>query len=215
MHDANKVDDGDTSTTIGTDGEDERAVNYERIFNGDNNNNFVIPTSDVRSTAVDRDTDDDDFEVSMVKSRPRKAVKTNTAAVEDANPFRSEPATPKKSPRTNAVAGSSKDVNKSPTKKQPSSAPTTPRSGEPASSWTPAHWADLNFAILKIVHDHSLELYDASPNLAPWRVKGRLLPKLRQLLKDAQGGDVASKRWDVELKPTRNKGSPKKQQQPL
>lgn len=35
--------------------------------------------------------------------------------------------------------------------------------------------------------------------------------QMRQLLKDANGGDVASKRWDVELKPTRAKGSPKKQ----
>ncbi|KAI3487695.1 hypothetical protein L1887_48301 [Cichorium endivia] len=35
--------------------------------------------------------------------------------------------------------------------------------------------------------------------------------QLRQLMKDAQGGDVASKRWDVEMKPNRTKASPKKQ----
>lgn len=102
--------------------------------------------------------------------------------------------------------------------------------------------ADRRSMLLLLIRDaQATELYDASPNLSPWRVKGRLHVKvnapppvpdatladsvtdpsssrngyslqLRQLLKDAQGGEAASKRWDIELKPTRAKGSPKKQQ---
>ncbi|SJX60983.1 uncharacterized protein SRS1_12217 [Sporisorium reilianum f. sp. reilianum] len=143
-----QADDGDTSTIAGTDGEDERTVKQERPTMFDGINEMIIPTSNVRSTsgatADDMDTDDDDVALSAVKGRrPRKTLKKD--AGEDAKPFKSEPSTPKKAaPRTNAVAGSSKDVMTTSPKKQAASAPNTPnsKSGEPASVSTQCCSAD-------------------------------------------------------------------------
>ncbi|SPO43728.1 uncharacterized protein PSANT_01413 [Moesziomyces antarcticus] len=157
------------------------------------------PVSELRST-MDAEIDD--------------AREGSTTPVKEEFDIPAPPTTPKKASRK--VKAERNDLLKTPSKKEEagssSAAQRSPREQAPlASAWQPEHWDDLNFAILKVVHDHATELYDASPSLAPWRIKGRLLVKLRQLLKDAQGGDVASKRWDVEMKPNRTKASPKKQ----
>lgn len=138
MHGANKqADDGDTSTIAGTSEDDESIVKHQHSKTYDHDDSVAIPTSSVRSTAVDNDTDDDDIELSTVKTRrPRKAMKSDPAReAEEFKLFKAESSTPK-SPgsRTNAAAGSSKDVIKTPPKKQATSASATPnRSGEPAS----------------------------------------------------------------------------------
>ncbi|KAJ9479799.1 Metal resistance protein YCF1 [Pseudozyma hubeiensis] len=173
---------------------------------------ITTPTSNIRSTSrnnnVKRELDDADV-ADGSPAKTRETAQTEDAA-RDVKPMKAEPSTPKKA-RANAAAGSSKDGPKTPTKRQVSSAPATPgQAGESLSNWSSDHWDDLNFAILKVALDHSAELYEASPSLNPWRFKGRLLVKVRQLMKDATGGDVAGKRWDVECKFGRAKSSPKK-----
>ncbi|KAJ1034077.1 hypothetical protein NDA18_000949 [Ustilago nuda] len=195
----------------------ERGVKPQMVVAG---GEIASPVSDMRSTVRKAEMMDEDMDADeMQPDTPRKVskiggemknVKPDTAALV-------QPTTPKKGRSSKAIALSSKDVLKTPTKKEPGSGPNTPRTPEHAplaSTWSPDRWNDLNFAILKVVHDHASEIYDASPSLLPWKVKGRLLVKLRQLLKEASGGDVASKRWDTELKPLRTKGgSPKRQPQ--
>ncbi|EST10152.1 hypothetical protein PSEUBRA_000564 [Kalmanozyma brasiliensis GHG001] len=195
-----KAEPHDASSTIaGTDDDEVDVKPSLKVIDG---SDVALPVSDIRSTAqADADEQDDEQEP------PRKTRKTGSK--ESATPVKTEPGTPTKKGRANAAASSpSKSAPKTPPKKAVS-APTTPKSGEPASAWSAEHWDDLNFAILKVLHDHASELYDASPSLNPWRVKGRLLVKLRSMLKDAPGGEVASKRWDAD-KPTRGKNSPKK-----
>ncbi|KAJ1032442.1 hypothetical protein NDA16_000466 [Ustilago loliicola] len=199
----------------------ERDIKPQMTFEG---GETAVPMSKMRSTIGKRETvdvmeeDDDMYDDESQHQTPRKVGKIG-AEMKDVKPaLPQQPVTPKKQVgRKKSTASSSKDVMKTPTKKEAGSGPSTPRTPEQAplaSAWSPDHWNDLNFAILKVVHDHASELYDASPSLLPWKVKGRLLVKLRQLMKEASGGDVASKRWDTELKPTRNKGgSPKKQPQ--
>ncbi|PWZ00947.1 hypothetical protein BCV70DRAFT_216279 [Testicularia cyperi] len=78
-----------------------------------------------------------------------------------------------------------------------------------ASAWSQEHVEDLNFAILKVALDHSAELYNVCPSLTPWRIKGRLLNKVRSMMTVAPGGQAAIKRWDAEEKPIRSKGGSK------
>lgn len=90
------------------------------------------------AAGVKMELDDDvDIKACADRGRSAKARKTSTVqdVTEDVKPFTvAEPTTPKKAGRTNAAAGSSKDVLATPPKKQGSSAPVTPsRSGEPAS----------------------------------------------------------------------------------
>ncbi|SPO22803.1 uncharacterized protein UTRI_01481 [Ustilago trichophora] len=203
--------DEDTTSTIADENEEEKLC---MVVNG---GETTAPVSNVRSTSnkvkreIFGDIDEDSKQETLKKIR--KMMEN-----EEIKPSISQPSTPKKvrdknnsNSNNNAAASSSKDVIKTPTKKEPTSSPSTPgREQAPlANAWQQDHWNDLNFAILK-----ASELYDASPSLTPWRIKGRLHVKLRQLMSQANGGEAASKRWDVEQKPVRSKGnSPKKLQQ--
>lgn len=177
--------DEDTTSTIADENEEEKP---SLVVNG---GETTTPVSNVRSTSnkvkleMFDDIDKDSKEETLKKIR--KMMEN-----EEIRPSNSQPSTPKKAriknnsnSNNNAAASSSKDVMKTPTKKEPTSAPSTPgREQAPLASvctiilfvtcgigensdmsrfscarfriqaWQQDHWNDLNFAILKVAHDH-------------------------------------------------------------
>ncbi|PWN28028.1 hypothetical protein BDZ90DRAFT_160270 [Jaminaea rosea] len=84
------------------------------------------------------------------------------------------------------------DEGSSASKKDTGDSPKSPRKSggqQPASSkdWTEAHWNMLNKAIEQIAVDHVAQIVESHPDLAPWKPKGRLQPKVRQLMRTAKG----------------------------
>ncbi|SNX82285.1 uncharacterized protein MEPE_00991 [Melanopsichium pennsylvanicum] len=177
----------------------------------------VLNSGDIRDSAAATATVGNGKPQKIILSLPStpKKVRTTAGASKGESPT-NKITTPKKQINKEQSASSSLPGTPKKEKVNTSIAPVTPRS-EPQQvpPACPEHVNDLNFAILKVVHEdlkryQASELYDASPSLLPWKIKDRLLVKVRQLLKDANGGEVANKRWEVEQKPKRKGFSPKK-----